>query len=160
MRGTAQSHDARWDWPAVCSPGRTLESESRHICSPIGVSAGGLNGFVPLFVPGLSTRSPNVRLPMHFSRKSLSERPAVHGKLKHQLFRESHPPRIAILYESVSWLIDSDRSKTDSVWRFHPESVSWRDFTGYLIMALLRGYSQRTLSVNNQREIKRLSAKV
>jgi len=144
----------------MCSPGRTLGSEVRHICSPIGVSAGGLSGFVPLFVSGLSTRSPTVRFPMHFSQKSLSERPAKHGKLKDQLFGESHPPRIAILYESVTYLIDSDRSKTGSVWRFHPESVSWRDFTGYLIMALLRGYSQRTLSVNNQREIKGLSAKV
>lgn len=144
----------------MCSPDRTPRDETIPICSPIGLSAGGLNGFVPLFVSGLSTRAPNVRLPMHFSQKSLSERPAKHGKLKDQLFCESHPPRIAILYESVTWLIDSDRSKTGSVWRFHPELVSWRDFTGYLTMALLRGYSRRTLSVNNQREIKGPSAKV
>lgn len=160
MRGTAGSHDARWGWLAVSSPGRTLGNEARHICAPISGSAGGLNGFEPLFVLGLSTRSHTVRLPMHFSRKSLSDRPAKHGKLKDQLFRESHSPRIAILYESVTWLIDSDWSNTGSVWRFYPESVSWRDFTGCLIMALLRHYSQRTLSVNNQREIKGSSAKV
>ncbi len=61
---------------------------------------------------------------MYFSQKSLSDRPAEHGKVKDRLFCESHPPRVAIFCELVTDLTDSDSEKTDAVLRFWCELVN------------------------------------